>query len=577
MKDNRPSVKVNLIVEPPATDRTSLKNQWQQWVRDDKELGQLYQMAVNGPKVGKVNKYTYALHKKLSPVVDEEGFLVVGRASDDEGALIVPKQAVPWVVNSIHGTSHASSQVMIQQLKQRYWWATRTKDVTRKCMSCIKCQYRRKHRNVAGIGSIGAGASKLKHWCMDLQIPGRFGSKKDPNAVKIPAALIVADVMSGFVIGRLLPNKLSATVRDELWTIMCFFGTPSKITCDLGTEFMGHTRTLCKGLHVELDTTTTGNHQANGLAERAIQSVKEKWGALVDDMPVTDAFYMAVSQVNQVVSEPRGYTPYELMFTTSPTDDVGRSIERESQKTLSGSKEDQLDRMLMLNATLAEKVSNNRAKAHDRAAYYHDKNKPPQPVIVPDMLVVVRQEGKAVHGNSTMANAHRNAGPFKTVKKTGNGHSWLLKDIETNDQIARAERLLVPYQEDEMLKQSVVKPWPTEKGLISTEAMKQTGRAIQKIRTQNRRMIRQVLAEEERRRKQQEREDADLARQIEREEVQHSNRQRQSISSSSRGKEKAVDDEEYLPPTYQTYAQVVKDSLGRRGSSRLRRMRTEGA
>lgn len=74
---------------------------------------------------------------------------------------------------------------------------------------------------------------------------------------------------SKFVLADPLHDKSSeGTMRWFHHRVVCFFGVPSAVRVDQGTEFRGRFQAYCEELGVKVMAVYTSHPQANGLVER---------------------------------------------------------------------------------------------------------------------------------------------------------------------------------------------------------------------------------------------------------------------------------------------------------------------
>jgi len=171
--------------------------------------------------------------------------------------------------------------------------------------------------------------------------------------------------------------------------------------------------------------------------------------------------------------------------------------------------------------------------------------------------VLIQQERKAYHGNSTTANAFRQAGPYVTVEKVKHGHSWLLRHVkDPSVTIVRSERLMKVYHEDNLIKQSVVRPWPTKEGLLQVDRMRGNGRQLQLERTRMRKEVNRAIQEADALKKKQEEEDEFYARQLQNSDLGVPTRQRKKKVKKKNKKHQV--DADYVPPA--TNASTLSES-----------------
>ena len=120
-----------------------------------------------------------------------------------------------------------------------------------------------------------------------------------------------------------LPDKeASTTAAAFLQHILGRFGACAEVVTDQGTEFMGEFHTLLQQALIDHRFTAAGHPQADGLSERAVQTVKkalrkhcESGGAVAEwdlVLPWIALGYRCSAQ------ESTGYSPYFLLYARHP-------------------------------------------------------------------------------------------------------------------------------------------------------------------------------------------------------------------------------------------------------------------
>jgi transposase InsO family protein len=72
-----------------------------------------------------------------------------------------------------------------------------------------------------------------------------------------------------------LPDKFSeGAAYSFLDRVLNRFGAPAEVLTDQGREFLGEFQTLCEQAMIDHRTTSRDHPEANGLAERMVQTVK---------------------------------------------------------------------------------------------------------------------------------------------------------------------------------------------------------------------------------------------------------------------------------------------------------------
>ena len=94
--------------------------------------------------------------------------------------------------------------------------------------------------------------------------------------------LVIVDAGSGWMEGFPAGNRTSETVKVCLGQIFARFGIPKTLLSDNGLEFLnGDLKQWCESLGIKKTESPVYYPRANGLAERAVQTVKRALQAWV--------------------------------------------------------------------------------------------------------------------------------------------------------------------------------------------------------------------------------------------------------------------------------------------------------
>lgn len=141
-----------------------------------------------------------------------------------------------------------------------------------------------------------------------------------PNPTDHMYCLSILDVFSRYLWARIIYDKRSETVAEQLENLYYEVGTPQIIQTDRGTEFRGAVSRLCKTLEIKLVYSSPHHPQSQGKVERSHSTWKAKIRSMIHDsskqygqdwskkLPYIVKIYN--DGFHRVVKN----TPYELLF-----------------------------------------------------------------------------------------------------------------------------------------------------------------------------------------------------------------------------------------------------------------------
>ena len=123
---------------------------------------------------------------------------------------------------------------------------------------------------------------------------------------------ISVDYYSQFILVNKLPNIRATTVIDVLNQIISVHGIPETIRSDCGTQFTSQEfQTFCKRLGIQHNPVSPHHQQANGMAEKAVQTIKRLWKKGADK-------HLSVLDYNSTPLEGLGLSPAQLLMGRRP-------------------------------------------------------------------------------------------------------------------------------------------------------------------------------------------------------------------------------------------------------------------
>jgi len=120
-----------------------------------------------------------------------------------------------------------------------------------------------------------------------------------------------------------LPGKEAKYTADALLKhVISRFGAMAEVVTDRGGEFEGEFQSLLEQCLVDHRRTSPSHPQANGMAERTVQSVKRSLAKMVEKADDPSDWEAQLAWValgyNCSVQSSTGFSPYELLFAQKP-------------------------------------------------------------------------------------------------------------------------------------------------------------------------------------------------------------------------------------------------------------------
>ena len=232
--------------------------------------------------------------------------------------LVPPVAERETIASETHrGMGHYGVQRVVDRLQQNYWWRGMGDTVVRivkACLSCarVKAGFRESGKELQPLPIRGMGY----RWGVDFAGP----LAKTPRGNKW--ILVCIEHFSKWAELIPLPSKSSANAtRGLLEGVLSRYGAPGEIITDRGGEFQGEFDELCAKHEITHRLASRDHPQADGLAERMVQTMKrslrkclldgggQRWDEL---LPYVSMGYRMSTQKSV------GYSPYFLMFGRDP-------------------------------------------------------------------------------------------------------------------------------------------------------------------------------------------------------------------------------------------------------------------
>jgi transposase InsO family protein len=200
--------------------------------------------------------------------------LVKDRLTERMALRIVPRpEHRERTVLRLHAElGHVGEKRTIDAVSQMYWWHGLTVDVRRCLSTCKLCQRVRVapgHETSEMQTQPHSDYGMFCRWGLDYLGP------LSPSAQGHRFALVAIDYYSKWIeVFPVCTADGATTVRIILTELIARYGVPAEFVSDNGPPFRGVFERFCKDKGIDLHFITPGLPRSNGLAERAVKTIK---------------------------------------------------------------------------------------------------------------------------------------------------------------------------------------------------------------------------------------------------------------------------------------------------------------
>ena len=246
---------------------------------------------------------------------DGKLYRVFGKDSPREVPPPAERESLAARVHSQYG--HLGVKRTVGLLTSGYWWRDMWKtvaDVIKNCLSCDRNKagfnIRPQHLNPLPIKGLGY------RWHVDL-----FGELTPPSVEGFRFVLVSVEAFSKWIELVPLRSKESLEVQCAFLThVLARFGACAEVTSDQGLEFEGAFGEFLTTLGISHRPTSRNHAQANGQAERVVQTVKNCIRRTVDDHLErwSEALPWIAMGYRMSPQAALRYSPYYIMYGRTP-------------------------------------------------------------------------------------------------------------------------------------------------------------------------------------------------------------------------------------------------------------------
>jgi hypothetical protein len=231
-----------------------------------------------------------------------------------------PSERQPLIASAHNNTGHFGVRRTTSLLSTHFWWYGLGADVATFVAQCALCD-----KVTASFGMPGPHLHPLPisglfyRWGVDL-----CGPFPQSNAGSQYIMVAIEHFSKHLVLVPLPSKEPKHTAAAFLSQVIGKFGSCAEVLTDGGAEFLGEFDALLRDALIDHRTTRANNPQADGLAERAVQTTKRALRKHVEQEQSiaawdTKALPWIALGYNASVQKSTGYSPYHLLYGTQPT------------------------------------------------------------------------------------------------------------------------------------------------------------------------------------------------------------------------------------------------------------------
>ena len=232
---------------------------------------------------------------------------------------VPPPDLRPSLVAQAHALGgHFGSRRTQHLLLSRYWWQGMQKDANQLVAACPKCDRVRASFNTPRPTLQPLPIEGLFYrWGVDTS--GPFEVSKRGNRYILHAV----EHYSGLMEAVPMPSKESSdTAYAFSVAVISRYGGSAQVLTDNGGEYRGEFQTLLEQCGIDHRTTSSNHPQSNGLAERAVQTVKRALRKHCEAVMAVDTWDLQLPWVmlayNCSKQASTKLAPYHLLYAREP-------------------------------------------------------------------------------------------------------------------------------------------------------------------------------------------------------------------------------------------------------------------
>ena len=233
---------------------------------------------------------------------------------------VPPPEVRPELIMFVHTAyGHFGQKRTKSQLLLDWWWPGLEDDVVRVLSTCPHC---RQVNTSFGTPPNTLHTLPIKgfmyRWSCDLAGPL-------PTTVHNNTYLFIAiEHFTKTIVVAAIPEKSAVhTATAFLSHVIGRFGACAEVVTDQGGEWLGQFHELCESCKIDHRTTSAYHPQANGMTERAVQTIKRSIGKFCAQATTPEVWdlhmhYIALGY-NCSTQASTNCSPYQLLYGAAPT------------------------------------------------------------------------------------------------------------------------------------------------------------------------------------------------------------------------------------------------------------------
>ncbi len=249
-----------------------------------------------------------------------EGDLMFRRWPDGTRRVVPRPEQRLQLIRQVHeDLGHFGVRRTHSMLRGQYWWVGMQKEVATYVGRCEVCDRVRSSFNTLSpqlqpLPIMGLGY----RWSLDFAGPLMTTSRGSKYV------LVMVEHFSKWIELVALPqNSSELAAAAFLDRVLARFGAPAEVLTDQGREFLGSFEELCTKALIDHRTTSRDHPEADGLAERVVQTVKRglrKYGLLEGNHQDWDLKlpWIAMGYRFSRQASLASYSPYQLLYGREP-------------------------------------------------------------------------------------------------------------------------------------------------------------------------------------------------------------------------------------------------------------------
>lgn len=235
----------------------------------------------------------------------------------------------PDIIATAHSYGHYGIDKTTNIVQNHWWWWGLKEHVKQHVKSCAPCKLGlAKFNEPVTMQPITVQGIYHK---VGVDMIGPIQTSASGNKYIVTAI----DYMSKNIEATAVPDKSSKTTAEFFYKdIICRHGTPVEVVTDQGGEFLGEFQTLLDKCGIDHRTTSAYHPQANGLTERANQTITRSLVRMTEADPLNwdkqiPTLLMGYQATKQASTK---YAPFHMLYghdMVLPINNKGRTVDAE--------------------------------------------------------------------------------------------------------------------------------------------------------------------------------------------------------------------------------------------------------